>query len=150
MIDNSLLTKYLVFAIVIGLALKFVPQVQMSDQKIFQTVALGTLVLFVVEQCFGNMFENMEAEMGEEIMPEEDVPPVGCNSCVGWYACKDAAGPIGEGSCNRPSACYETAGSIGDGSCSEKWSCLKLKCELNYYYSSSFEFKTLAKTSRSL
>lgn len=83
MINNSLITKYLVFAVVVGLALKFIPQVQMSDEKIFQTVALGTLILFVIEKCFGNIFENMEGEMemGEEIMPEEEVPSVGCNSC---------------------------------------------------------------------
>lgn len=77
-----------------------------------------------------------------------DPDTVGCNSCVGVSACKYAAGPIGEGSCNGNGACYPAAGSIGDGSCIGQWSCFNLKCELNYYYS-SFEFKTLAETSRS-
>lgn len=62
-----------------------------------------------------------------------DPDTVGCNSCVGEYACKNAAGPIGEGSCNGGRTCGFAAGSIGKGSCNEIWSCWAITCELTIF-----------------
>ena len=49
--------------------------------------------------------------------------PIGAGSCLGNSVCQDAGGAVGAGSCNSSQACYETGGPVGAGSCNGGYAC---------------------------
>ena len=76
-----MLLKYILFALIVGIILKFIPDLKMDDNQIIGVVLAATLIIFVVDNITRREgFDNFQPYPIEHVVPEV-IPEISENSC---------------------------------------------------------------------